>query len=147
MLRQYFFSAICCLISLSVTAQDMAIVTSRQANTLNAETLLVSTARYAYVPGAMVQSTVSVAKLLDNPTGPVRLKVFISDDAVFDFHDYLLDVFAFEAIEKQAPSLKLTFELPAELSEGTYHLIIMAQTEEGVLLNRTETVKIAVTNK
>jgi hypothetical protein len=44
----------------------------------------------------------------------------------------------FEKVSTDANgNLPLTFKLPLDMETGTYHLLVVAQTEEGVLVSKT----------
>jgi hypothetical protein len=98
--------------------------------------------------GGTAAIQVCIARLLDYPTGGVSVKVYFSEDANFDFGDKLLENFLFERIESDAQGcLPLQVGLPDDINAGQYHLIVVAQTEEGVLLSRSCTVGLWISVK
>jgi hypothetical protein len=94
--------------------------------------------RNSYDAGASVGMQVEVSRLLDQPSGRVSIKIYFSENSQFDFSDNLLENFILEKIETDAKGyLPLYVQLPADIATGRYYLIVVGQTEEGVLLSRT----------
>lgn len=88
--------------------------------------------------GSAVQMQLAVTSLLDGADADVSVKVYFSNDPIFDFKDELLENFVFEKTPTDVNGrLWLSFELPRDIETGQYHLLVVAQTEEGVLLSKT----------
>jgi hypothetical protein len=105
----------------------------------------VSLNRASYNAGSSVQMSVNINRLLDHPKGAFSVKVYFSSDPNFDFGDELLENFNFEELTTDSKShLPISVTLPNDISIGQYTFLIVAQTEEGVLLSRTSTAKVLV---
>jgi hypothetical protein len=102
----------------------------------------------SYDAGASVWMQLCVARLLDQPKGGVSIKVYFSENSQFDFSDTHLENFIFEKAETDAKGcLSLDVQLPADIATGRYHIIVVAQTEEGVLLSRTCSTSVWITGE
>jgi hypothetical protein len=112
------------------------------------ETPLLRLQRDSYDAGGTVAMQVCIARLLDQPSTGVSVKVYFSEDANFDFSDELLENFLFERIKPNTQDcLPLQVGLPSDIATGRYHLIVVAQTEEGVLLSRSCTAALWISEE
>ncbi len=102
------------------------------------------TTRSSYDNDAVVNMDISLDALLGQSNVPTAAKVYFSIDSKFDFEDELLDTFEFEASQRQE---NISFSLPSGLNSGSYWLILVAQTEEGVLMSKMASSKIWVTGE
>ncbi len=138
----------------SIFSQDLATTTKvnarkstniEKSNTkLQSEPLYARTTRSSYDNGAVVNMDVSLDALLGQSSVPTSTKVYFSLDSKFDFEDEMLDTFEFEASQRQE---NISFSLPSGLNSGNYWLILVAQTEGGVLMSKMASSKIWVTGE
>jgi hypothetical protein len=107
-------------------------------STATEEIQMLTLQRNSYDAGASMWMQLCVARLLDQPKGGVSIKVYFSENSQFDFSDTQLENFILEKAETDTKGcLPLEVQLPTDIATGRYHIIVVAQTEEGVLLSRT----------
>ncbi len=102
----------------------------------------------AYDSGSSVWMQICPDRLFGHQSTSVRAKVYFSKDSHLDFHDDLLENFTFEKPQLDENGfLSLLFLLPNDITSGRYHLIVVAQTEEATLLQRTSSTSIWISGE
>jgi uncharacterized membrane protein len=90
--------------------------------------------------GSKVDLTIDVAQLLGAEVDESTVRVYLSADNKYDFNDSLLDTYNFTSPAAYALSLLI----PADVSAGNYYLLVIAQSETGVLLSKLNQIPVQV---
>lgn len=101
-----------------------------------------------YRAGAAVELQIQFQNIFDQPTPRSEVRYFWSRDTVLDWNDQLLGTKLLSSILPNARfELNETIQLPTNLLEGNYSLIIVSSTEGMVLSSKTALIAIKIVNE